>query len=106
MSERISFVVPKEMKKSLKELQELTGEDQSSLLRKLIDKGLAETKMDIAVDQYVKEKKSLAQSSTVAGVSLWKFLDELRTRNVALKYSMGDAESEIEKILRSNTKKL
>ena len=100
MSERISFVIPKHLRKSLKELQDLTGEDQSTLLRQLLSKGLAEAKMDIAVDRYVKEKTSLAQSANIAGVSLWKFLDELRTRNVMLKYSISDAQSEIEKILR------
>ncbi|MCL4519183.1 MAG: UPF0175 family protein [Thaumarchaeota archaeon] len=100
MSERISFVIPKHLRKSLKELQDLTGEDQSTLLRQLLSKGLAEAKMDIAVDRYVKEKTSLAQSANIAGVSLWTFLDELRTRNVMLKYSISDAQSEIEKILR------
>lgn len=99
MSERISFVIPRPLKKSLKELQELTGEDQSTLLRTLVDKGLAEARMDIAVGSYIKEKTSLEQSAAVAKVSLWKFLDELRRRNVALKYSMADAESEISKLL-------
>ncbi len=99
MSERISFVIPKRLKKSLRELQELTGEDQSSLLRKLVGKGLAEARMDIAVDGYVKEKASLEQSSAIASVSLWRFLDELRRRNVALKYTMVDAESEISKLI-------
>ncbi len=55
--------------------------------------------MDIAVDRYVKEKMSLEQASALAGVSLWKFLDELRKRNVALKYSMADAESEIARLI-------
>ncbi len=100
LSERISFVIPKQMKKSLKELQKLTGEDQSTLLRKLVNKGLSETKMDIAVDQYEKEKSSLEQSSAIAGVSLWKFLDELHRRNVGLKYSIADAESEINEGLK------
>ena len=95
MSERISFVIPKHLKKSLRDLQELTGDDQSTLLRKLVDKGVADAKMDIAIDRYVKEKSSLEQSSAIAGVSLWSFLDELRRRNVALKYSMADAEAEI-----------
>lgn len=97
MSERISFVIPKHLRKSLRELQELTGDDQSSLLRKLVDRGVAEAKMDIAVDRYVKEKSSLEQSSAIAGASLWRFLDELRQRNVALKYSMADAKAEIER---------
>ena len=98
MSERISFVIPKHLRKSLKKLQELTGEDQSTLLRRLVDKGLTEVKMDIAVDRYVKGKTSLDQSSEIAGASLWRFLDELRNRNVAMKYSAADAEAEIQKI--------
>jgi predicted HTH domain antitoxin len=97
LSERISFVIPKHLKKSLRDLQELTGEDQSSLLRKLVDRGVADAKMDIAVDRYSKDRSSLEQSSALAGVSLWRFLDELRQRKVALKYSMADAEAEIER---------
>ncbi len=99
MSERISFVIPKHLKKSLKELEELTGDDQSTLLRKLVDKGLSEAKIDIAIDRYIKEKISLEQASALAGVSLWKLLDELRRRNVALKYTAADAESEIGRLI-------
>ena len=98
MTERISFVIPKHLRKSLRELQELTGEDQSTLLRKLVDRGLGEARIDIAVERYVKEKVSLEQASVIAGVSLWKFLDELRSRNVLLKYSAADAEAEINRI--------
>jgi len=98
LTERISFVIPKHLRKSLRELQELTGEDQSTLLRKLVDRGLGEARIDIAVERYVKEKVSLEQASVIAGVSLWKFLDELRSRNVLLKYSAADAEAEINRI--------
>lgn len=100
MSERISFVIPKHIKKSLEELQELTGEDQSTLLRKLVHQGLNEAKMDIAIDRYVKDKASLEQSSRIAGVSLWKLLDELRKRNIALKYSLADAQAEINRAIK------
>jgi predicted HTH domain antitoxin len=99
LSERISFVIPKPLKKSLKELQELTGEDQSTLLRKAVSVGLTEARMDLAVDRYIKGKASLEISSKTAGVSIWRFLDELRRRNVALKYPMPDAESEINRFL-------
>ena len=54
--------------------------------------------MEIAVDSYVKGKTSLTKSAEISGVSLWSFLDELRKRNVALKYSLADAEAEIQKI--------
>ncbi len=60
---------------------------------------MAEVKMDIAVDSYVKGKTSLEKSSEISGVSLWSFLDELGKRNVALKYSIADAENEIQKVI-------
>jgi predicted HTH domain antitoxin len=99
LTERISFVIPKHLRKSLRELQDLTGEDQSTLLRKLVDRGLGEARMDIAVERYVKDKVSLEHASVIAGVSLWKLLEELRSRNVMLKYSAADAEAEIDRIL-------
>jgi len=99
LGERISFVVPKEMKRALRELQALTGEDQSTLLRMLLDKGIGETRMDIAVERYVKEKVSLEKASRMAGVSLWTFLDELRRRKVSLKYSAAEAEAEISRLV-------
>ncbi len=99
MSERVSFVMPKQLRKSLRELQELTGEDQSTILRKVVDRGLSEARLDIAVDRYVRGKASLEQAAAIAGVSLWRLLDELRTRNVALKYSQVDADAEIDGIL-------
>lgn len=105
MSERISLVVPKRLRKSIRDLQEVTGEDQSTLLRKLLDKGLSEVKIEIAVDSYVKGKTSLEKSSEVAGVSLWVFLDELRKRNVSLKYSVADAENEIRTIIEKKRAK-
>ncbi len=99
MTERISFVIPKQLRESLRELQMLTGEDQSTLLRRAVDKGLGEARMDVAVDRYVKERASLEQSSNIAGVSLWRFLDELRRRNAALKYTAADAETEISRVI-------
>ena len=60
---------------------------------------MTEARMDNAVDRYVKERTSLEQSATLAGVSFWRFLDELRRRNVPLEYSMADAESEIDRLL-------
>ena len=99
MTERISFVIPEQLRESLRELQMLTGEDQSTLLRRVVDKGLGEARMDVAVDRYVKERASLEQSSNIAGVSLWRFLDELRRRNAALKYTAADGEAEVSRVI-------
>ena len=61
--------------------------------------------MEIAIDNYVKGKTSLEKSSDIAEVSLWTFLDELRKRNVSLKYSIADAEAEIHNIIQKRADK-
>jgi predicted HTH domain antitoxin len=38
-------------------------------------------------------------ASSTAGTALWGFLDELKRRNVALKYSAAEAEAEIKRVL-------
>ena len=50
LSERISFIIPKHLKKSLNDLQELIVEDRSTYLRKLVNNGLAEARVDIAAN--------------------------------------------------------
>jgi hypothetical protein len=40
------------MRKELRDLQRLSGEDQSTVLRRLLEKGLSETKIEIAIDSY------------------------------------------------------
>jgi predicted HTH domain antitoxin len=98
MSERISFVIPKKLRKSLRELQELSKEDQSTLLRRLLDKGIADAKLDIAIQRYIDGNVSLEQGANIADVSLWRFLDELRKRNVQMKYTLEDAKAEADQL--------
>jgi len=61
-------------------------------------KGIADIKLEIAIERYTDDKASLEQGSDLAGVSLWRFLDELRERNVRLKYTLQDAEAEVENL--------
>lgn len=53
-----------------------------------------------AINQYLDDKISLGKSSEIAGISMWEMLDELRKRNITLKYKISEAELEIEKILK------
>jgi len=41
---------------------------------------------------------SLEQGANIADVSLWRFLDELRKRNVQMKYTLEDAKAEADQL--------
>jgi len=92
-------VVPKKLRDEIKSLAAATGEDKSTLMRKLMFKGLEEVKLDIGVDSYVKGKTSLEKSSQLAGVSIWRFLDELTNRKIGIRYKLEDAQEEIARII-------
>ncbi len=99
MASRVSLLVPKKLRDEIEALTAITGDDKSSLMRKLMLKGLEELKLDIGIDSYVRGKTSLEKSSRIAGVSIWRFLDELTNRKIGIRYRLEDAQQEIAKIV-------
>ena len=104
MGNKISIVIPDDLKEEIDKLRELNKEDQSSFIRKLLWKSIAQEKLEFALKEYLKDKISLGKASKIAGISIWEMLDELKKRNVTLNYKMAEAELEIEKILKKYNK--
>jgi len=99
LATRVSLLLPKKLRDEISSLADATGDDKSTLMRKLMLKGLEQLKLDTGIDSYVKGKTSLERSSKIAGVSIWRFLDELTNRKIGLHYNLEDAEEEIAKII-------
>jgi len=99
VTDRVSLLVPKKLRDEIESLTAITGDDKSTLMRKLMQKGLDEVKLDIGIDHYVKGKASLERSSKTAGVSIWRFLEELTNRKIGIRYKLEDAQEEIAKII-------
>jgi predicted HTH domain antitoxin len=104
--EKLSIIIPAEMKKEMDQIRGRSQEDQSALVRRLLRKSITVEKLDIAIKDYVDDKVSLGSAAAFAGVSIWEMIDELKRRNVGLKYKIVDAQEEIEKILQRHRVKL
>jgi predicted HTH domain antitoxin len=102
LGERVSLVLPERLKKEIESLARSAGIDRSSIMRTLLSRGLTEEKLDLAVDSYMKGKTSLGKSAEAAGVSMYRFLDELRNRRTGLRYRVEDAERELREILKEH----
>jgi len=98
MSERLSIIIPTELKQDLEALKSRLHLDQSTLIRLLLSGAVQEKKVEIAVEEYRTGKKSLGKSAEFAGLSLWEFIDELHKRQVGLVISADDVEEEIRRI--------
>jgi predicted HTH domain antitoxin len=104
MGDKISIILPDDLKEEIDRLKELYNEDQSSYIRKLLWKSVAQEKLDYALKQYLEEKLSLGKATELAGISIWEMLDELHKRQITLKYKISEAELEIEKLLKKYKK--
>lgn len=83
LASRVSPPVPKKLRDEIESLAAITGDDKSTLMRKLMLKGLEQLKLDTGIESYVKGKTSLEKSSKIAGVSIWRFLEELTNQRLA-----------------------
>jgi predicted HTH domain antitoxin len=98
-------MMPDDLKKEIDNLKTLYNEEQSSLIRRLLKKSINDEKIEIAVKMYIDEKISLGKAAELAGISIWEILDELKRRNIGLKYKISDAELEVEKLLKRYEKR-
>ena len=104
MGDKISFVIPEELKKEIDNLKEMYKEEQSSLIRRLLWRSINEEKTDFAIKEYLNEKISMGKAAEIAGISIWEILDELKKRNITLKYKISEAQCEIENLLKKYEK--
>lgn len=100
MGDKISIVLPHDLKKEIDKLREKYKEDQSTFIRRLLWKSIKREKLELALQRYLDDKISLGMAAEIAEISIWELLDELKKRNVTLKYRIEDAEKEIENILK------
>lgn len=100
MGDKISIVIPDDLKKEINKLKDLFKEDQSSLIRRLLWKSIAEEKLEYAIKEYVDDKVSLGKAAAMADITIWEMMDKLTLKNITLKYKLSEAQLEIEKLLK------
>ncbi|MHA1440037.1 MAG: UPF0175 family protein [Promethearchaeota archaeon] len=105
MGDKISIILPEDLKKEIDKLREVYKEDQSSFIRRLLWKSITQEKLEYAIKEYLNDKISIGKASEIAGISIWEMMDELNKRNITLNYKISEAELEIERILQKYKKK-
>ena len=74
----------------LKEIDTLATDEhvkRATLLRDLLNKGLKQTKIEHAVEQYKKNRISIGRMAEVTGLSQHELFKELKKHNVSVHYS-------------------
>jgi len=82
----------------LKEINKLAHEEhveRSTFLRELLDKGLKETKIENAVEQYEQRKISIGRMVEITSLSRHELFEKLKERGISVHYSKNRLLKEI-----------
>lgn len=104
MGDKVSIIIPEDLKKEIDKLRKIHNEDQSSYMTKLLWKSVTQEKLEYALKEYLDDKISMGKAAEIAGISVWEMLDELKKRKFTLNYRITDAKKEIETIIKRHNK--
>jgi len=88
--------IPAEVEKELLEIIEQENLDKATVVRNLLEMGIAEWRKQTALDFLREGKVTFAKAAEMAKLSLWEFADLVKQRNVEwVRYTSEEMEKEI-----------
>lgn len=93
----VSTRLNRKVARQLDVLARRKGQRRSAVLREVIERGLAVTRLEDAVSAYKEGRVSYGRAAELSGLSLWEFLDVLRVRRIGvpLTYTLEDVEVDV-----------
>lgn len=88
----LSVRMKKETIDELDRIAELLGIDRATIVRKIIDTGIEQQKVEVAIDLYQKGD-TLERAANISGASLWDLFEALKNRGITSKFDI-DQEKE------------
>ncbi len=95
----ISTRIPDDLKKQLEWYAKKERIGTAIAIRKIMDIGLKEARLEYALDLYRRGKASLWKAGKIADLSLWEMVDIVRERKIPMPYTLEDVEKDIQSAL-------
>jgi len=99
MGETISVRIDKPDLKEIEHLSKLEKKSKSSVLREILDRGIKEKKLEIALEKFRSEEFTAWSAARFAGVPLSKFMDILIQNGVDFHYGVKELREDVEGLL-------
>lgn len=96
----ISTRIPDDIEKELRWYAEREKLGMTIALRRILDKGLKEVRLEHALELYQKGRVTLMKAGEIAGLSLWEILEIVRKRRIPMYYTLEDAKKDIKIALK------
>jgi len=89
--------IPKEIEKEILEVVERAKLDKATVVRNLLELGIAEWRKQTALELLRDGKVTFAKAAEMAKLSLWEFADLVKQRNVEwVRFTPEEIEKELE----------
>jgi predicted HTH domain antitoxin len=98
MGKTLTSRLPDDMAKQIEEIAKIEKLDKSSVIRRLLDKGIIQWKQDFALKLYQNGEASLGKAAEISSLSIWEFLDKLAEKKIPLNYDIEDFLKDIETV--------
>ena len=98
MEETISVRIPKEELKEIEQISKYEKTTRSAILRAILDFGIKQKLLEIALQKYQKEEATAWKAARIAQIPLTKFLDILGERGLQFHYTKEELLKDFEAI--------
>lgn len=95
MTQTVSVRLSEESLREVDRLAERLKTDRSQALRRFIERGLREARIDDALDRLRAGKVSVGRAAEMAGITLYEMLDLVRRHHIPSGYSPEDLERDL-----------
>ncbi len=98
MGKTLTSRLPDDMAKKIEEIAEIEKLDKSSVIRRLLDKGIIQWTEEFALKLYQDGEVSLGRAAEISSLSIWEFLDKLAEKKIPLNYDADDFINDVKTV--------
>ncbi len=95
---QIATRVDEELLSKIEEVQKDMQIDRSEAIRRILDEGTKQYRLEKAVEQLRDKKITVSKAAELAGVPIWDIMEIMRNREIPIPYSSQDLRKSLELI--------
>jgi predicted HTH domain antitoxin len=98
MSETVAARLPEELVEQIESEAATRREEKSAIIRQALEKGLRRLALERALELYRDGKVTLWKAASLARLTLWEFLEEVKVRKISLPYTLEEAREDMKAV--------
>ena len=98
MKETVSVRIDKLELKEIKAISKIEKKSKSNVLREVLDKGIREKKLDIALEKFRNNEATAWKAAKIANIPLTQFLDILVQKGIDFHYGVKELKEDFKSL--------